>query len=635
VRKIYHKPEGENVWYRVKGITLEQCEDLLTKCGYNVQSKAFRNQWRRFISLPYCPFNVLYSGVLEPPQEKAKDFIHHKQQYRYTQKDDDEDGDMEMSLFQFAGTKMMTLDKFRYVLRQLRFSLPPDIEISIFNKCDNPPPSTPFGVLKNFYNNSVLSVKMLGSDFKAILESTKQEIAHAKIYEELRKMCEDSKAELEVEQTEKVRLLISNGKKIIGKEKGYYKVKEQLTELETVAMNTQSNPDKIAALKRVIEIIQTDLRSPRYIVKDGRDDFSSEQFVSQAVQLILHEDKALNLKINDKDQSLILPGPNKIRLYIADKISFESASKEATANTYKTIKELPSFSFPQSGQEDGTNPDTPNESIEKLWAKVEQELNKGADHSAADNCIVTLSMRCLEGYIGDWRGAVVSITDLKDAFCEYVKRGLVFEACQQICKDRLGLTYSSETLRRAFDAVDVDKNGYLEPHEFYLMLLKLFKMGMTFEHMHALMTRLGLKIEKAALLRTFQMMDVDQDGSLGTTEFITGIETLLSTVIPTTVLEKMHLTPTHIIVGITVALLILLLMFVFIFLSMSAFTGPAATSAGIQSVLMAGAAFVVKGEYNAPDLEKLRSSIKEHINAVMGIDKKQAAQAGKDLKKNK
>jgi len=506
--------------------------------------------------------------------------------------------------------------------------LPPDIETLIFNKCDNPPPSTPFGVLKNFYNNGVIPVKMLGSDFKAVLESTRKEVEHAEVYEALRKLTDACNTDLRfVLDYGKLNELIKDYPKTIDTDVRYAKTKGYITAMKAEMAKSEKNRNFIVDL---LESMRESNPRPRYIQKDGSDDNSADRFVDEAVQLVLSERKVLNLKINDKDQNIILPGPRDIRLYIVDKISFAEASKEVTANAYNTTRDLPKYSFPPREKEKET--DTPFQTLDRLFGNVKKELHKVDDESASDNCIVTLSMRCIEGYIGDWRGAVVSIADLKDALCEYVKRGLVFEACEQICKDRLGLTHSRETLRKAFEAVDVDKNGYLEPHEFYLMLLKLFKMGMTFEQLYSLMTQLGLKIQRDALLRTFQMMDIDQDGSLGTAEFITGIETLLSTVIPMTVLEKTDLTPPQIILAVSVALFILLLIFVFIFLSMSAFTGPAASSAGIQSVLMAGSAFIVKSHNDPPDIEKLRRRIKDLINEVMGIDKKQATQAEKNQK---
>jgi len=215
------------------------------------------------------------------------------------------------------------------------------------------------------------------------------------------------------------------------------------------------------------------------------------------------------------------------------------------------------------------------------------------------------------------------------ALSEYMKTGLWFEAVEQICRDRLGLTYSSEQFKKAFDLVDLDGNGFVEPAEFYLMLLKLFKMGMTCQQLEGLMNNLGLTVKREEILRTFQMMDIDQSGTLGTAEFLTGIDTLLAFVIPELILQKTNLTMRQIVPKIAGVVSLLFVIFVFIYISMSTFTGAGAAQSGIQSGLMGVSAFMVKNENAAPEVEKLKTQIKELINNVMGIDKKKVQQAEK------
>jgi Ca2+-binding EF-hand superfamily protein len=358
------------------------------------------------------------------------------------------------------------------------------------------------------------------------------------------------------------------------------------------------------------------------IAEDRQETYYQDALLMSCEQLTPSETVRTTLILNGKEYKAVLFGEGKkavtrlplVDLYLVEKATFSKVTWEAGSTTEgKMDRTTLNVSFPTSEED-------PLEDVMKKAFGTEEDFNNG---------VVTITVKAYSGVAGDWRGAVVPIDMVKRAVSEYLKTGLWFEAVEQVCRDRLGLTYSSEMLRKAFDAVDTDGNGFIEPAEFYKMIIKLFKMGMTYTQLEALMKSLNFNIDKKNLLQTFQKMDLDQSGTLGTLEFLTGIDSLLAVAIPALVLQKTGLTTAQILPRIAGVVFMLLVIFIFIMIGMSAFTGPGAASSGIQSTLMGLSAVGVKSENGAPDVEKLKKKIKDLINNVMGIDKKQVQQAEK------
>jgi len=111
---------------------------------------------------------------------------------------------------------------------------------------------------------------------------------------------------------------------------------------------------------------------------------------------------------------------------------------------------------------------------------------------------VHITVKTLAGELGDWRGEVVSISDVRDVIPQHLVKGLWLEAVQYVIQDILEIRmYNTEQIARAFKITDTDRDGLLEPHQLFVLVLNLLRSGMNFDAFKCLLQQLGLNFPSA------------------------------------------------------------------------------------------------------------------------------------------
>eukprot|EP00746_Dinoflagellata_sp_MGD_P123599 gnl/MRDRNA2_/MRDRNA2_58218_c0_seq1.p1 gnl/MRDRNA2_/MRDRNA2_58218_c0~~gnl/MRDRNA2_/MRDRNA2_58218_c0_seq1.p1 ORF type:complete len:1387 (+),score=342.51 gnl/MRDRNA2_/MRDRNA2_58218_c0_seq1:285-4163(+) len=374
---------------------------------------------------------------------------------------------------------------------------------------------------------------------------------------------------------------------------------------------------KTEKLRAILENFNAD---DKYIPEQWEEDFVGQPLAVSSPRFELDVDQVFPLHKKGKPaKSLTLPAMDGTPItYLVEKMQFRKGVLHGSVFTEEEDPVLANNKY-----EPGRKP--------LAWFNEVVELKQADEEISSGSAILVMdfTVRSLDGYCGDWRGDAVAVADIKEAVPEYLKQGLWFEALQQLCQDVLGLPYGADVLKEVFEVVDTNQSGFLEPHEFYAMVVKIFKMGMPFTIFQKLVNDIGLRINPKWLQKTFQTMDLDQNQTLSVDEFLSGMDILINDMIPQLVLDKTGLTIPQIIPRILGAVFMLLVIFAFIMMAMQAFTGLGGASSVIQSVLAAGSAGGVKSESGPPNIEKLKRTITELVYSVMEIDKKKVKESEK------
>jgi len=184
------------------------------------------------------------------------------------------------------------------------------------------------------------------------------------------------------------------------------------------------------------------------------------------------------------------------------------------------------------------------------------------------------ALRLWIGY-GLWKGAV------KQVIQQFVPRGATRSMAIKLCSDE-------------FDKLDTAGKGILQPGHVRLLLLKLLHPGLTLHEVTSVVqTDLGMAIPEREIHKNFCKIDVNGDGVLQATEFVSFIQVIMTTYFPEQIVNYMGFSTMAVLKVVTVLVLCLAGLFVAVTLVIKSFaSGPIAAT--IHSACSGGSSVMMK-----------------------------------------
>lgn len=220
-------------------------------------------------------------------------------------------------------------------------------------------------------------------------------------------------------------------------------------------------------------------------------------------------------------------------------------------------------------------------------------------------------------------GELRNLSDLGAALSVALGYGLTTTAVEQVLDTLMPRgplrTLAISMLDEEFDKLDVNKTGVLQPAEAIVLVHRLLKPGLTCEDLCELFNKkLGLEVPEAEMHRYFTLMDINGDGALQATEFVSFMQYVVFDFFPKKILQRMNLTGKQIMIFIIFLILELAALFWLVSLVIAAFaTGQGVASAIHSAVNSAGAVGAKMSADSSIGFEDTMANLKKEMEGML------------------